>query len=517
MRIETEVFQPPTRGLITSANVLAPPPDSAVVLDNFFPSEKAPQMRRGSQLFATLGAAPKRLFAYHSGSASALIAATASKVYDITSPADSAVEPTAALSSLTSGDWSTVQTSTAGGDFLVAVNGADTGFYYDGTTFTAYGGGTDIADGGATVDSTDMMQVSSFKQRLFFVENDSMNVWYLPVDSIAGTLNKLALGSVFNRGGRIVFAATWSLDGGEGLDDKWVVVSSEGEAAIYAGTDPSSSSAWFLQGVYVVGKPLNKHAFIKNGGELLIITEEGIIPISQVIRASAAPLPSIALTYPIDNVWEEAVTNRAGNREVSWSAYDERGAIYIGTEARATGGRVTLVMNQGTNAWSRYIGWDVYCLAQSGGNLYFGNGTAQVYRAETGGTDDGTAYEAVYAPAFSLCGTPARKWPKQLGVTFRSAVQVRYGATCFADFATKAARSGPILAEDESAAVFGAAKFGSATWGGSGAKRATTQWKTVRGPGMALSPCISLQSNGSVAPDAEVMAVQLRYEVGAQL
>lgn len=47
----------------------------------------------------------------------------------------------------------------------------------------------------------DLNYVWVYKNRLFFVEKDSLNAWYLPVDSIGGAAEKFPLGGVFTRGG----------------------------------------------------------------------------------------------------------------------------------------------------------------------------------------------------------------------------------------------------------------------------------------------------------------------------
>lgn len=85
--------------------------------------------------------------------------------------------------------------------------------------------------------TADFSYVWAYKQRLFFTQKDSLNAWYLPVDQIGGTAVELPLGGVFGRGGSLVFGATWSLDSGAsgGLSEQWVVVTTEGEVAVYQG------------------------------------------------------------------------------------------------------------------------------------------------------------------------------------------------------------------------------------------------------------------------------------------
>lgn len=113
--------------------VLTAPENSAAQLDNFFPTLEGCRLRAGLNNVATADGTPVRLITYQSGTASALFVTTATSVIDITSPAAPDEAETATIGNLTSGDWSHVQFATAGGEFMVMVNGADRALYYDGT------------------------------------------------------------------------------------------------------------------------------------------------------------------------------------------------------------------------------------------------------------------------------------------------------------------------------------------------------------------------------------------------
>lgn len=511
------LFPPPTSGWLANQNVLNPPIDSAAVLDNWFPTATGARMRRGASLHATTAQDVVRLLTYRSGSVARLIACGETAIYDITSPADPEVSPSASLSSKTSGDWSSVQISTAGGDFLVAVNGADTGWYLTGSTYTNYGGGTDIADGGATVDSTDMSHVNLYKERLFFVQGGTMTVWYLPVDSIAGTVVKLELGSVFRRGGEVLFTATWSVDSGSGLDDLFVAVSSAGEAAVFTGTDPSSASTWSLQGVYEVGTPLDKHSALKLGGELLIVTDLGIVPMSAAIRSDYAQLSQQAISFPIEDAWREYITRRSLSRALPFGIWRQEGLLLVGTEAKENNLEVNLVANLRTGAWCRYLNWDVRACTDLEDLFYFSDSLGRTFVGETGGKDAAQSYTATYVPSFNLCGVQELKYANHAQALLRSTVSANVGAAAFSDFQVGDLPAAPVLPEDPSASVWGTGVWGTSTWGGEGVKMSYTRWKTVRAHGLTLAPCFSVQSFSTAAPELEIMASKLRFEVGAPL
>jgi hypothetical protein len=132
------------------------------VLENFFPTATGVRMRRGSDPYAQVGNGDQdvvSMFAYVNGNNDKLFAATASSIYDITSPTIASHEvliddlgeylvdengielatqysiDTAIVSALAGGDWSVEQFATSGGVFLRGVNGIDTPLVYDGATW----------------------------------------------------------------------------------------------------------------------------------------------------------------------------------------------------------------------------------------------------------------------------------------------------------------------------------------------------------------------------------------------
>ena len=68
----------------------------------------------------------------------------------------------------------------------------------------------------------------------------------------------------------------------------------QGELLIFTGSDPSTSTNWRQEGRYTTSAPLGMNAHQAIGGDLLIATVDGIIPISASItkdsRAARAGL-----------------------------------------------------------------------------------------------------------------------------------------------------------------------------------------------------------------------------------
>src|SRR4029078_4390636 len=117
--------------------------------------------------------------------------------------------------------------------------------------------------------------------RLWFLEENALHVWYLATSAIQGTLTKFL--PPFRQGGKCMAMGSWTRDGGSGSDDFSVFVSSEGECVIYAGVDPSSASSFALVGVYRIPTVIGRRCLVPAGAELGILTMQGLVPLSQIM------------------------------------------------------------------------------------------------------------------------------------------------------------------------------------------------------------------------------------------
>jgi len=363
------------------------------------------------------------------------------------------------------------------------------------------------------VTTSTLEQVWLYKSRLFFVEKDSQSVWYLPVASIGGAAVEIPLGPIFRKGGEVLFGATWSLDSGSGLDDVCIFVSSNGELAVYEGSDPSDANNWSLAGVYEIARPLNKHAYFKAGGDLAILTEDGIIPISEALQKDRAALQAVAITYPIEDAWKSAVANRTTSFPVTPTLWQSQALLMIGVPGTLG---IAYVANARTGAWCRFTGWDVRCGTVANDRLYFGTNAGKVMRGQSGGNDDGVAYTAKYVPKFTDAGSPVVKVANHAGLTVKSAGSPNFVMTCFSDYAVGDYPVATSLVS-ESGDVWGTGVWGTFVWGSGAAENAYTVWKAVRASGYSLAPAVIVTANQTSLPAFEILATRLRYEVARTL
>ena len=71
-----------------------------------------------------------------------------------------------------------------------------------------------------------------------------MNAWYLPLNAVGGLLSMIPLSGATTKGGKLLAGFTWSIDAGDGIDDKCVFMTKAKNCSIFTGSDPSTSTNW---------------------------------------------------------------------------------------------------------------------------------------------------------------------------------------------------------------------------------------------------------------------------------
>lgn len=361
------------------------------------------------------------------------------------------------------------------------------------------------------VATSSLSQVWLFKRRLFFVEKNTTSAWYLPVDSIGGAATEFDLGAVFRKGGSLLFGATWSLDAGDGLDDICLFVSDQGEVAVYEGTDPSSASTWALSGVYDIGVPLDKHAWFRTGGDLAIMTEGGIIPASEALRKDRAALQTVAVSYPIEDAWKSAIQQRTTSYPISATLWQSGALLLIGTPETYRGRNVSFIANAQTGAWARVTGWDVRCAGVFGDELYFGNSSGKVLKADSGGNDDGVGYTAVWVPKFEP--SDFLRTVNAAGITYRATEELQGDLDAHADYTVRSIDE-PATTTTTSTGTWGTGVWGTFVWGAEGQLETFTSWQAAYSNGYALAPSVAVTVNQSSAVRFQPVVLRLRTETG---
>ncbi len=369
------------------------PPDRAPSLDNWFPSTADVRVRRGNASFATgMGTGPVESILIYNGiteAASKMFGAANLNIYDITAGGAGS----SSVSTLTNNRWQYVNFATAGGNFLVTCNGADSVRNFDGSTWTT----PTIT----TLTSSTFINVNVHKQRLWFIIKGSTDAAYLPTNSIAGAAVKFPLGSLCTKGGFLVAMATWTRDGGLGPDDYAVFITSLGQVIVYQGTDPSSASTWALVGSYDVGAPIGYRCFTKVAGDVALINIDGVLPLSKAVGTDRGAAQTIAITANINNAMNDAARSYKANFGWELCPYPRGVMALLNVPITNSSLQHQYVMNTLTGAWCRFTGMNSNCWGVFKDNLYFGGNAGVVYHADTGGADNGSPIDAIGQTAYN--------------------------------------------------------------------------------------------------------------------
>jgi hypothetical protein len=349
----------------------------AVELENLFPTVSNVVLRGGYKKHATgLPSTVDTLMSYAGGATEKLFAASSTSFYDVTT-AGAVGSPV--VTGLTNAIWEYTNVATPGGAFLMAVNGIDSARLYNGSTWSipAITG----------VSSANLSNIALFKNRLWFIEKNTLKAWYLPTLSIGGAAEYIDLSSVAKYGGHLVDLDTWTIDAGYGVDDNLVFITSTGEVIVYRGTDPASAATWALAGIWKLGSPIGARCMLKWAGDLLILTYDGLLPLAQSLQSSRLD-PRVALSNKIQGAITEATTLYGGDHAaVGWQiTYTAKNnAVWINVPV-GQGQQVQYVMNTITTSWCKFSGWAANCWEIFGDDPYFG-GSGFVGRAWTTGPD----------------------------------------------------------------------------------------------------------------------------------
>lgn len=583
------IFPAPVRGLVLVGSQVTPPPASAILLDNFICTTDGIAPRGGCVKHATLGAAAVSLFTYRTGTTEKMFAATASDVFNVTSPADPDVAEPAVIAGLSSGYFSTVQFGNASGNtFMLAVNGTDYLQIYNGTSWSPVAdetintlsfdaltsdftigetltGGTSgataeilgiglsaaaagtlylgaitggpyqdneaitSAGGAATADgasaastvlaitgkaTTAFSAVWSHARRVWFVEKNTSSAWYMATNSVYGTVTEFPLSGVFRRGGSLLFGTTWSMDAGDGMDDKCLFVSTEGEVAVYSGIDPASTSTWSLEGVFDMPRPLGRNAFIRAGGDVLIATEIGLIPVSSAIQRDVNAQTGIS--QAIAPLWQSQV-RKVDTEQWEIIKVPSRGVMVVSQPDTADADGTALCVNMQTGAWSRFIGWDTRCLTEFNDLGYFGNGDGHVMLMDSGGNDNGASYSCRYIGQFEhLEAMGAEKTAVQAKAMFKAASPINPKVSILVDY-NEDLPTAPASPANYTADVWDSGLWDVAVWDAGTSYSTYGNWQAVGATGTTMAPAVQMTFGVTPTPAAEFSSVAVMYTAGAQV
>jgi hypothetical protein len=289
------------------------------------------------------------------------------------------------------------------GTYVITVTGTTTFTYTmasapagDATTMGSY-----TVVGITGVNSNTFINVNLFKNRLWFTEKDTMKVWYLDPESIGGDANPLDFASIARMGGYLQAMGTWTIDAGEGVDDYAVFVTNMGEIIVYNGTDPNDATKWLLKGVWQVGQTFNRRCFFKWSGDLLLLTQDGLLPLASALQSSRLD-PRVALTDKIYYAVSQAADFYSTNFGWQINYFAKQNMLILNIPV--TEGSEQYVMHTITKSWARFTNINADCWEIHNDDMYFG-GSGYVGQFWSSDSDNGNNINATVQQAYNYFDT----------------------------------------------------------------------------------------------------------------
>lgn len=521
-------FPPAMGGLNYRDSPLEMPMSDALDMINIIPTSQGLLVRNGWNTWAEgLGASIRTVVDYR-GSGDILadtqvFAMTDDEIWDVTD-GNTPASVLALGGATQEGRFHSVKYSnSADGSFLLACSEIGGYFTYDGATWTkrVAGAGAGQISG---VDPDDLCFVNSWKRRAWFVEKNSTSVWYSDAGAITGTFQELDVGPFMKHGGMVSFIATWSIDAGEGLDDFLVIVTDAGDILAYKGTDPTDINSFGLVGQYYIGNvPVGRRGHCQFGGDMILLSENGLQPISYIVRGGQGMLRSSSIDFVGKIQPEIARRVSAALSEYGWEMHicPKQNYLMVRTPTTGSNQRVVFVMNTNTPRlpWSKFTGIPAETWYTGSNNVWFGTVDGKVHQAfeveldgMIVGGSDGSAIQCRVQYPYSEIGSPGQnKIIGAIKTTFLlrspSDIQVRV----FTDFKSVIGGTPISFQPVDQESVWGTALWGIATWGNT--QQVHNNWSSVGGEGQYISLVLDMLLGGQ----SQMLAGSVMYESGGTI
>lgn len=292
------------------------------------------------------------------------------------------------------------------------------------------------------------------KQRMWLVEQDSNIGWYLPIASANGAATEFFFGPKFPHGGKLKALINWSVDGGIGLDDYLIAISSSGDVVPYQGSDPSTIEApgttggWAVRGTYFIGKiPEGKRFFSEYSGELYMLSSFGLIAMGDLLRGvDPTDIAAVSLTFPIASVIRRELLDNS--EAFGWEPVfvPSQGTLLIQAPRNPrTGRHIQYAMNLALQGWGIWRDVPMTAFVEWDNRMYFGTLDSRVMvmdvprdniLLDTGNPNaGGTPIEFSLLSSYSDLNSPGKyKIGQYVRGDFLAGVSVNYNTKIIYDF-----------------------------------------------------------------------------------
>jgi len=262
---------------------------------------------------------------------------------------------------------------------------------------------------------------------------------------------------------------------------------------------------------------MNAHIVI--GGDLFILTVDGVVPLSQAITKDSGQLEQAMVSRPVKRMWREEVVEK---RAYPWTVkkWDQYGGVFIATPGVKTPPmQHCLVLNNATGAWARFT-WNATCFIEMRDDLFFGTMGGVIMQADRSGYDDGQPYVATLVGGWELFSSGGAQvvWHQARAVFEigpREPFVVQLSATT--DYDVLIPPPPPPGDDPGPAEVWDDGNWDEAHWDaappGPPTQR-TTLWQSIGMSGFAHAPIVQITVAQTSRPRVELIAITTTQERG---
>lgn len=355
-----------------------------------------------------------------------------------------------------------------------------------------------------------------YKQRLFFIERDTMRVWFTrELGAIAGECAWFDVEMFTERGGKLVSLCTWSKSGADTSETLLCCITSEGEVLLYSGTDPQADD-WKQVSKTQMPEIVGIRNTTSFKDDVAIMTKGGLFALSSIAGSTMVD-KNTALS---DNIVGAIKTLTESFYLDNWQVIYSDALHWIIINIPQTSGAYTqYVLNMENNTWSQFTGIPSCCYVGFRYQMHFGGSNGKIYTYNKGGSDDGYPIRTYIQCAYSLFGTPQEKNLKEIVLYMFSAYRKKLYVNTIIDYVQQdtSELELPGAYGDKQIAVWGKSRWDTDFWGRNGSVD-TMEITKVRTPVMSASGrriSIGLQYdvNDTAQSDVVWAATDVRYEI----
>lgn len=406
-------------------------------------------------------------------------------------------------------------TNVAGDHFLLIADEVNGYYIFDGTTW-AQGTFT----GNPIPDAENLVHITEWNGRIWFAEKNSARAWFLDPLALAGGITPMDVGNRFKEGGHLVQNSTWTLDAGDGMDDKFVMISSTGDVLVWEGLDPTTADDLIMVGRWQVGGvPEGRRLLSDWGGDVMILSTSGLITVSALLEGTSTLNQRKFISRNINQYIRAEMSKTI--LEFGWSMElvpNEGIAIFIIPQPlNSSRAAIQFVMETGSNSWCMFRDLKIMATAKADHIMLFSTFDGRIMVLD--GTLDNVSLDGLTGEAitfsmlthYSGMGSPA-SWKRGQFIRpyWIGAVQPVFSIKVLWDFDLRELPTTPAYTPDD-LATWDAAIWDLDVWVGS----AQSYLETIGIGGMGRHAAIAIRGNS--VNDLTYIGADVMFDKGGML